>query len=59
MPRPQQPVRRSALAGLTPQQILARYPPGRCEPLRVLEVLIELYNTQHTALEKTVSFKIR
>ena len=59
MPRPQQPVRRSAWAGLTPQQILARYPPGRCEPLRVLEVLIELYNAQHTALEKTVSFKTR
>ena len=59
MPRPQQAVRRPAWAGLTPQQILGRFTPGQCEPLRVLEVLIELYNTQHTALAKTVSYKTR
>ncbi|MGF6095697.1 integrase domain-containing protein [Pseudomonas sp. 18175] len=53
------PTRRSAWAGLTPQQVLDRYPPGRCDPLRVLEVLIELFNTQHTAREKTVSHKTR
>lgn len=54
-----QPERRPAWAGLTPPQILARFPPGRGDPLRVLEVLIELFNSQHTALEKTVSYKIR
>lgn len=53
------PTRRSAWAGLTPQQVLDRYPPGCCDPLRVLEVLIDLFNTQHTAREKTVSHKTR
>lgn len=52
-------VRRSAWAGLTPEQILARYLIGRCDPLQVLEVLITLFNGQHTALEKTVSHKTR
>ena len=63
MPHPhgnaQQPERRPAWVGLTPQQILARFAPGRCDPLRVLEVLITLFNTQHSALEKTVSHKTR
>jgi site-specific recombinase XerC len=45
--------------GLTPEKILARYQPGQVDPMRVLEVLIELFNTQHTALQKTVSHKTR
>ena len=32
---------------------------ARRRPLKVLEVLIELFNTLHTALEKTVSHKTR
>jgi site-specific recombinase XerC len=44
---------------MTPEQILARYEPGKAAPLTVLEVLIELFNTLHTALEKTVSHKTR
>lgn len=55
----QQPVRRQQWAGLSPQEILARYPPGKTSPLKVLEVLIELFNIQHTSLEKTVSHKTR
>ncbi len=55
----QQPIRRQSWAGLLPQEILARYRPGKTPPLKVLEVLIELFNTQHTALEKTVSHKTR
>lgn len=53
------PMRRPAWSGLTPQQILERHPPGRSDPLRVLEVLIELFNSQHTAREKNVSHKTR
>lgn len=55
----QQPARRPAWANLTPAQILARYRPGQAAPHQVLEVLIELFNTQHTALAKTVSHKTR
>ena len=55
----QQPVRPQGWAGKTPQEILARYQPGKAPPLKVLEVLIKLFNTQHTALEKTVSHKTR
>lgn len=55
----QQPVRRQLWIGLSPQEILARYPPGKTAPAKVLEILIELFNTQHTALEKTVSHKTR
>ncbi len=44
---------------MMPEQILARYVPGKAAPLTVLEVLIELFNTLHTALEKTVSHKTR
>lgn len=55
----QQPARPQSWAGKTPQEILARYQPGKAPPLQVLEVLIKLFNTQHTALEKTVSHKTR
>jgi len=54
-----QPVRRPAWIDQTPQAILERYRPGKAEPLHVLEVLLELFNTQHTALQKTVSHKTR
>ena len=57
--RGQQPLRRQDWAGRSPQDILASYAPGRADPLKVLEVLIELHNTRHTALEKTVSHKTR
>jgi site-specific recombinase XerC len=55
----QEPVRRQAWAGLAPGQILERYKPGKAPPLKVLGVLIELFNTLHTSLEKTVSHKTR
>ena len=35
------------------------YPPGKTPALRVLDVLIELFNTLHTSLEKSVSHKTR
>ena len=44
---------------MTPGEILARHPPGRTSPLKVLEVLIDLFNKQHTARHKEVSFKTR
>jgi site-specific recombinase XerC len=43
----------------SPQEILARMRPGQAEPLQVLEVLLTLFNMQHTAREKTVSHKTR
>ncbi|EER62167.1 conserved hypothetical protein [Acidovorax delafieldii 2AN] len=52
-PRPQ------AWARKTPEEILARLQPGRADPLRVLDTLIDLFNTRHTAREKTVSHKTR
>jgi hypothetical protein len=52
-------VRRQAWAGLVPGQILERYKPGKAPPLKVLDVLIELFNTLHTSMEKTVSHKTR
>lgn len=55
----QQPARRQCWAGRSPQEILARHRPGQADPMRVLEVLIELFNSRHTALEKTVSHKTR
>lgn len=69
-PRPTDPVspgripgsdapRRQEWAGKSPQEVLARYQPGKADPLKVLEVLITLFNTQHTAREKTVSHKTR
>jgi len=46
-------------AGLTDRDVLARYRPGRADPLQVLEVLLKLHNQQHTAMVKTVSHKTR
>lgn len=57
--RSQQTLRRQDWSGRSPQDILADYRPGGADPLKVLEVLIELFNTRHTALEKTVSHKTR
>ena len=54
-----QPSRRQEWASLTPAEILEYHRPGQANPLRVLDLLIELFNTQHTALEKTVSHKTR
>ncbi|MDO8778240.1 MAG: phage integrase N-terminal domain-containing protein [Burkholderiaceae bacterium] len=54
-----QPPRRQQWAGKTAQEILAGYAPGKVPPLKVLEVLLELFNTLHTSLEKTVSHKTR
>ena len=51
--------RRQNWAGKSPQQVLDMYPPGRTPVNRVVDVLIELYNSLHTALEKTVSHKTR
>ena len=46
-------------SGLTDRDILARYCPGRADPMHVLEVLLKLHNQQHTARMKTVSHKTR
>ena len=54
-----QPPRRQEWASLMPTEILSRYRPGKADPLQVLDVLLELFNTQHTALDKTVSHKTR
>src|SRR5687768_7215985 len=54
-----QPRRRQDWNGLSPREILARHPPGRTAPLKVLEILIDLFNKQHTARHKEVSFKTR
>ena len=54
-----QPPRRQEWASLTPEQILAQYRPGKADPMQVLDVLLELFNTQHTVLDKTVSHKTR
>lgn len=54
-----QPLRRQEQAARTPAEILQRHRPGRTDPLRVLDLLIELFNAEHTALEKTVSHKTR
>jgi len=40
-----EPARRQSWAGLSTQEILARYKPGTAPPLKVLDVLIELFNT--------------
>ena len=55
----QDAVRRQAWIGKSPQQVLAMHPPGTTPALGVVDVLIELFNTQHTSLEKTVSHKTR
>lgn len=54
---PLQPIRRQDWAGLSPQDILTRFRVGHTPPAQVLEVLLELFNTLHTSLEKTVSHK--
>ena len=54
-----QPLRRQSWSGQTPQQILERYRPGKAAPLKVLDVLLELFNAKHTSLDKTVSHKTR
>ncbi|HVR53033.1 MAG TPA: phage integrase N-terminal domain-containing protein [Pseudorhodoferax sp.] len=41
------------------QELLARHVPGRADPLHVLEVLLQHFNTQHTARHKSVSHKTR
>lgn len=51
--------RRQTWANRSPQEILNALPPGHTAPQRVLETLIELFNTRHTAREKTVSHKTR
>jgi hypothetical protein len=51
--------RRNAWNGLSNQEILARYPIGKSPPFKVLNVLIDLFNHQHTAKQKDVSFKTR
>jgi site-specific recombinase XerC len=54
-----QPPRRQEWASMTPAEILERHRPGKTDPLRVLDILLELFNSLHTALEKTVSHKTR
>ncbi len=54
-----QPPRRQERAVRTPAEILEHHRPGQTHPLRVLDLLIEFHNTQHTTLEKTVSHKTR
>ena len=51
--------RRQQWAGQTPAQVLARFRPGKVPARKVLDVLLELFNSQHTALQKTVSHKTR
>lgn len=51
--------RRQEWLGLSLQQVLSRYRPGKVDPLQVLDVLIELCNAHHTARQKTVSHKTR
>lgn len=55
----QQPTRRQDWAAQTPQEILARYRAGKAPPLRVLEVMLSLFNALHTSMAKTVSHKTR
>ena len=51
--------RRAQWAGKSPQQVLAHYQIGKTPPLKVLEVMLQLFNTLHTSLEKSVSHKTR
>jgi hypothetical protein len=39
--------------------VLKRNPPGSASPEKILEILLELFNEQHTAKQKTVSHKTR
>jgi len=54
-----QPRRRQDWHGLGARDILARHQPGNAPPLEVLELLINLFNKEHTAKLKEVSFKTR
>lgn len=54
-----QPRRRQDWNGLSAQEILSRHPIGKTPPRAVLELLIALFNKQHTAKHKEVSFKTR
>ena len=51
--------RRAAWAGLSAVDVLQRHPPGSASPEKILEILLELFNEQHTAKQKTVSHKTR
>lgn len=42
-------------SGLSAVDVLARHPPGKTSPGRVLEILLNLFNDQHTAYCKGVS----
>ncbi|MFT3815577.1 MAG: integrase domain-containing protein [Acidovorax sp.] len=46
-------------AGLSAADVLARHPPGQTPPEEVLEILLDLFNEQHTAILKSVSHKTR
>jgi len=50
--RTHQPRRPEHWRGLTAQEILDRHPPAKTSPMRVLEILIMLFNHQHTAKQK-------
>ena len=54
-----QPRRRQEWNGLSAHEILALHRIGKTPPLKVLDVLIDLFNKQHTAKHKEVSFKTR
>lgn len=54
-----QPRRRQEWSGLSAVEILARHPPEKTAPLDALDLLIDLFNRQHTARHKEVSFKTR
>lgn len=54
-----QPLRRRDWSGLSAIDTLARYKPGKADPVQVLEVLLRLFNDRHTARDKSVSHKTR
>jgi integrase len=54
-----QPRRRQDWNGLSAREILALYPAWKTPPHKVLDVLLALFNKQHTAKHKEVSFKTR
>ncbi len=67
---PSRPARRSASprhprrrnrnwSGLSATDVLQRHPPGKTPPEQVLDILLDLFNEQHTARHKSVSHKTR
>ncbi len=54
-----QPRRQQERATLSPAEALERLRSGHAVPMQVLDLLITLFNAQHTTLEKTVSHKTR